>query len=561
MKYSSLLFSVLLLGACGDDGGEGQSADVDTGSTDVLLEDAGTDSSDGGDGNDVGGSDAGDPDVTPDVPVDAGADGDTGEDVTPDAVEDTIDDADSDTTAPDTGDDAIDDAGDTTPPEVVSSDPADEATGVPPIGALFVTFSEFVTLGDVTLSQGGVPVAADVRLDRDLPMASVQPVLPLDYDTAYELRVESATDAAGNALAEPYVVRFTTSEGAWSAPVLVGGAGAPGTLDMAVAESGEAFAMMAGSRNISALYFNGRDWLLNIQRTEVSTRDGISATFGPDGVPLFFYPPEDSNLTIQGNAFDTTCSSNNCFILDTGATLFTETAQVNTARILGNGDEMMMLYVRNGSDTRDIMLRTTSGEVIEPWTGDATVVAQTEGGVENTSIELLSVVPGFAHAIVAGGDALTVLAIDLSDYSVTSEAIGVSPQATDGTEGIGFAGSGWGMAAVWVNTDESGGLNFALQDGTGWSVSDIPGSPRQASTPDVTIDEEGNLHVVYVDTELEHLFAVRYIAATGVWSDPVRLGDSTYLFPRIDGTLRGHALVLVTSNEPDNSGLFAFRFE
>ena len=110
---------------------------------------------------------------------------------------------------------------DTTPPTVGSVIPADSATGVSTTAGVTVTFSEAmdpasIDSGTVELSQpSGTLVASTVTYDDASRTASLQPAAVLAESTNYTLTVRGGAsgvkDLAGNPLAAPFAVSFTTA--------------------------------------------------------------------------------------------------------------------------------------------------------------------------------------------------------------------------------------------------------------------------------------------------------------------------------------------------------------
>jgi hypothetical protein len=104
------------------------------------------------------------------------------------------------------------------PPLVVTSIPADDATGVSPRAAITLRFDEPIlshtAFDDIALSSddGPVPFASQVEQDT----LAVTPSAPLADGTRYSLSVPPAAvaDTSGNALAAAYHLEFTTSEAA-----------------------------------------------------------------------------------------------------------------------------------------------------------------------------------------------------------------------------------------------------------------------------------------------------------------------------------------------------------
>jgi len=109
-------------------------------------------------------------------------------------------------------------AGDTTPPTVTTSTPADNATNVSRSANLTVTFSERIQAGYVNdtyfkliKATDGTAVACTYALSADGLTVTIDPVPTLDASTAYLLVVSKGIrDMMGNQLAADYIVNFTT---------------------------------------------------------------------------------------------------------------------------------------------------------------------------------------------------------------------------------------------------------------------------------------------------------------------------------------------------------------
>ncbi len=108
-------------------------------------------------------------------------------------------------------------AADTVAPTMVSSNPVDNATGVAVTVSPSVTFSEALAASKVNadnvflLDAGDSPVAGTVSLSTDRKVITFDPTANLTATTVYRLIITSAiTDLAGNKLAAPVVINFTT---------------------------------------------------------------------------------------------------------------------------------------------------------------------------------------------------------------------------------------------------------------------------------------------------------------------------------------------------------------
>ena len=105
-------------------------------------------------------------------------------------------------------------AQDVTPPTVVSTDPANNATGVDLNKVIAATFSEAmdpatITTTTFTLKHGTTPVLGTVTYAG--AGVTFTPTGNLTASTTYTATITTgATDLAGNALASDYVWSFTT---------------------------------------------------------------------------------------------------------------------------------------------------------------------------------------------------------------------------------------------------------------------------------------------------------------------------------------------------------------
>jgi phi13 family phage major tail protein len=113
---------------------------------------------------------------------------------------------------------AVEGAADTTPPTVLSSTPADAATGVSVSANIVITFSEAIQASTVTpanfilMTADGAPVAGTLSLNADHTVVTFDPAANLAAATQYIFVVTTnVKDLAGNALASPYVINFTTA--------------------------------------------------------------------------------------------------------------------------------------------------------------------------------------------------------------------------------------------------------------------------------------------------------------------------------------------------------------
>ena len=106
---------------------------------------------------------------------------------------------------------------DTTAPAVTGASPADGATGVAAGTAVRFSFGEPLDPASVTSSAltlrtaAGATVAGTAAYDATTSGAVFTPTAPLALTTGYTATVQGVRDVAGNALASPYSVSFTTA--------------------------------------------------------------------------------------------------------------------------------------------------------------------------------------------------------------------------------------------------------------------------------------------------------------------------------------------------------------
>jgi len=125
---------------------------------------------------------------------------------------------------------------DTTPPTVVSTSPANGATGVAISTAVSATFSEAMNASTITTGSftvGGV--SGNVSYNSGTYTATFTPSANLSYGTTYTANLSTAiTDAAGNPLAAAYSWSFTTVAGDTTPPTVISVSPANGATDVAL---------------------------------------------------------------------------------------------------------------------------------------------------------------------------------------------------------------------------------------------------------------------------------------------------------------------------------------
>jgi len=102
---------------------------------------------------------------------------------------------------------------DNVPPTIVSLSPADAELQVAADAVVRVTFSEAVdpnTLGGITLSSGGTPVAFRTDLIQNGTVVALTPLEPLAYNRNYQVSASGVKDTSGNAVSSTTQATFFT---------------------------------------------------------------------------------------------------------------------------------------------------------------------------------------------------------------------------------------------------------------------------------------------------------------------------------------------------------------
>jgi len=156
---------------------------------------------------------------------------------------------------------------DSTPPAIVSTNPANAATGVDINARVSVNFSEQVdpTGSTFTLTQGGAPVAGSVSTVAISDIAFT-PSAPLAPNTLYTATISGAMDAMGNRQVGVHSWNFTTDDAlfmnpvysastvAWPEAVAVGDVNGDGRNDVVVTTSYSSLLALTDAVNAYKLY-------------------------------------------------------------------------------------------------------------------------------------------------------------------------------------------------------------------------------------------------------------------------------------------------------------------
>lgn len=194
---------------------------------------------------------------------------------------------------------------DTVPPTVIGSSIAQNATNVPANAKITVNFSE--TLAAATVSgaavsmatSSGQAVAGSVSLATDRKGLTFTPSAPLVHDSSYVLTVSTAiTDDAGNPMAAPFSLGFTTDN---TPPTIASVLPAAGSRGVAVGTAvnvvfSEAVDPATAADRLLLSSASGQ-----VAGTVALSADGKTATFKPHGLLSF---NRDYLMTVKAGIAD-----------------------------------------------------------------------------------------------------------------------------------------------------------------------------------------------------------------------------------------------------------------
>jgi hypothetical protein len=175
---------------------------------------------------------------------------------------------------------------DTTPPSVISTDPANNETGVPITSLIITTFSEIIdpsTFNITTFSLTGNGLSVGGTISASGAVVTFTPSVNLAYSTAYTATITTGvSDMAGNQIAADYSWTFTTAPAPDTTPPAITGV-SPGidAPDVAVTSTITAtFSEAMDPATITSSAFLLKDKNNNIVTGTVAYT-GMTATFTP----------------------------------------------------------------------------------------------------------------------------------------------------------------------------------------------------------------------------------------------------------------------------------------
>lgn len=174
-------------------------------------------------------------------------------------------------------------ATDKTPPTVVSTNPADEATNVPVNAAIHATFSEAMkssTINTNTFKLSG-GITGEVAYDKTTYTATLTPSASMKYSTRYTATITPGVkDLAGNAMASSYLWEFTTAAKCKARSI----AANPAELTLGKKQNGETVVTVTGDNGclaegimVQATVLSGKKLLLVSPASQKTNADGEAA--------------------------------------------------------------------------------------------------------------------------------------------------------------------------------------------------------------------------------------------------------------------------------------------
>jgi predicted small lipoprotein YifL len=472
------------------------------------------------------------PDVGPDLGVDIGADS------RPDLVE----------TPPDIGPD-IDDK----PPTVISTVPADKATGVKADQVLSVTFSEPMDQSKAsptsfTLETQGVPIPPKVVSGQG-PISIFQPAYSFCPLTTYKATVTKAfTDLAQNPLAADYSWSFTSADGSWTAPQSVGMSfSAPG---VAIAQTGDAFMAYAKGKTVVVRRYAAAAFAWQPEVTiatvtgYVSMGPVLAADAAGNAVAVWV---QDTSADLRASRYDATTGKWSApAILETVTNKVSEVPSV----AMSLSGKAMVVYVQDTATSTAVYYNVHDGT---SW--GTRQVLPSPGTKPDRSIRVVS--NGLEDFYAAWYDRAQSFdwALRVSHYSGVTKAWSTSATQVDPdastVDRIPLAASPAGAVVGWrarPSTQTTGRRVYAARaTGGTWAAAEDVSKNGTSYTydADVAITLTGDVYVGWYQSGTgSGLKLARYVKSTSTWgaAQTLTTQNTDGLFLVLDATGNGHAI-------------------
>ncbi|MEE9442698.1 MAG: Ig-like domain-containing protein [candidate division Zixibacteria bacterium] len=119
-------------------------------------------------------------------------------------------------------DEATNPIGDTTPPTIISTSPANNATNVPIDAEIHVIFSEAIDTSTISFSTINISPAINGTFGQNGDTITLTPAVQLSYSTQYSIAITTAvSDISGNKLVSNYIWSFQTETDPATLPPIV----------------------------------------------------------------------------------------------------------------------------------------------------------------------------------------------------------------------------------------------------------------------------------------------------------------------------------------------------
>ena len=420
---------------------------------------------------------------------------------------------------------------DVTPPTVVSTTPAGNATGVSTTTSITAVFSEALSASSVTgtsvyLRAGAVSVPATLNYTAGSTNVILTPSSPLSSNAVYTVTFKGGTgadkilDVAGNALASDYVWSFTTGD--FTPPTVV--STSPATNATGVAINASITAVF--SEPLSASSLTASSVYLRAGATSVAAT--LSYTAGSTNVVLTPSSPLNPStvytvtlkggtgaariLDIAGNAlaadyvwsFTTVDQAPPTVLSTTPASNATGVATTTTITALfsealrASSVTAASVYLRAGATSVPATLSYTAGSTNVTLTPSSSLTANTvytvtlKGG---TGADKLLDVAGNALA----ADYIWSFTTAVADLTAPVSVISSPSSGATVTQGIPYTITGTATDAgtiTQVQVSVNGGTTWQVATGTtSWSFSWTPSTTGTVTIKSRATDQAGNVEV------------------------------------------------------------------
>lgn len=466
---------------------------------------------------------------------------------------------------------------------VVSTTPADAATGVDLNVVISATFNQEVdpaTISDagtfVVLASGG-PVIGTVSLSSDSKTAIFTPVTPMALAVPYNVTIKKGVKGkSGSSMSDDHKIKFTCREGGWAAsaaPVETSDTGDAILPQIAADSNGNAIAVWekaddaaAGIHHIFANRFDaGKGWGIPVLIEDNVPGDAMTPQIAMDesGKAIAVWVEFDGlKNEIYANQFEPGKGWSGAVIIDkdtTGDVFNPHVAMDNH----GNG-----IAVWEQSDGAKLNIVANGFTFGAGWGDNPNVFATTVPGGSFMPRIAMDVNGDLAIVVWEQFDSATVVFHIMANRFVSGTGWGTPELIETDDAGDGFLPQvamdpSGNAVAVWQQFDGSEDNIVAnhFEKGIGWGAAFvIDGVAGDAQTPQVAMDAAGNAVAVW--SQLGSIMANSFDDKAGAWQLSVLLESVTGTAgnPQVSVESNGNAVAVWQKFDGALTHVFANRF-